>query len=43
MTWSGEFDVPCRFDTDLAQIEKREWSDADWEGIQIVELKWGGA
>lgn len=38
LLWTGEFDIPARFDTDemaMAQVDV-EWRD--WEGIPILEL-----
>ena len=44
MTWTGEFDVPARFDTDLMAITvvtKSAQGDLleAWESIPIVELR----
>lgn len=38
LTWSGEFDVPCRFDTDALSI-KLEHFEAGSASVPIVELK----
>lgn len=37
-TWSGEFDVSARFDTDEMSVSLQEWGIRDWQGIPIVEL-----
>jgi uncharacterized protein (TIGR02217 family) len=42
-TWSGEFDVPCRFDTDQMRgvIANKSGGQyvVDWESIPIVEIR----
>ena len=37
-TWSGEFDVPCRFDTDRMPISIPEFGAYSWGQIPIKEL-----
>ena len=43
LTWSGEFDVPCRFDTDQMRgtIANKSGNQfvIDWESIPIVEIR----
>ena len=37
--WQGEFDVPCRFDTDQMQIEIMDKNVYSWGQIPIVEIR----
>lgn len=37
-TWSGEFDVPCRFDTDRMSINIENPTGYDWNQIPIKEI-----
>jgi uncharacterized protein (TIGR02217 family) len=37
-TWTGEFDVPVRFDTDQLKFTAEDVSIHHWEGIPIVEV-----
>lgn len=41
--WAGEFDVPCRFDTDQMQLEAIDKSQGDilfqWGSIPIIEIR----
>ncbi len=37
--WQGEFDVPCRFDTDQMQIEIIDKGIYSWGQIPIVEIR----
>lgn len=37
--WSGEFDVPCRFDTDEMQTSIDDFNVQSWNGIPIVEVR----
>lgn len=37
-TWSGEFDVPCRFDTDRMAVSIQEFGAYSWGQIPIKEL-----
>lgn len=37
--WSGEFDVPCRFDTDRMQVEVAGPENYSWGSIPIVEIR----
>jgi uncharacterized protein (TIGR02217 family) len=43
LTWSGEFDVPCRFDTDQMRgtISNKSGGQyvVDWDSIPIVEIR----
>ena len=41
MTWTGEFDIAARFDTDASQFEVKAFQDGNWDNIPIVEL-WTG-
>ena len=34
-----EFDVPVRFDTDLAEISLEAWEQESWDSIVLVEIK----
>ncbi len=41
---SGEFHVPCRFDTDHIDITQEHWDASTWPSIPIVEIRdWGEA
>ena len=37
-TWTGQFDVPVRFDVDHCELHYRDYNIVDWPGIPIVEL-----
>lgn len=37
-TWSGEFDVPCRFDTDRMAVNIQEFGAYSWGQIPIREV-----
>ncbi len=41
--WTGEFDVPCRFDTDQMQMESITRAGGNlltsWKSIPIVEIR----
>lgn len=39
VTWSGEFDVPVRFSTDVQQLLLEEFDDTDWPTIELTEIK----
>jgi len=43
LTWAGEFDVPCRFDTDrmYGTIASRSGGQlvVDWESIPVIEIR----
>ncbi len=39
LSWQGEFDVPCRFDTDSMQIEVMDKGIYSWGQIPIVEIR----
>lgn len=42
-TWTGEFDVPCRFDTDRMELEAIDKSQGDilfqWGSIPVIEIR----
>lgn len=38
VTWSGEFDVPVRFDTDQMNASHEGFQSETWGGIPLVEL-----
>ncbi len=37
-TWSGQFDVPVRFDIDDMDITRADWDENNWDNIPVVEL-----
>ncbi|MDE2096249.1 MAG: DUF2460 domain-containing protein [Patescibacteria group bacterium] len=37
-TWTGQFDIPCRFDTDVPQLSMDIPSGVGWRGIPIIEI-----
>ncbi len=37
-TWSGEFDVPCRFDTDRMAVNIERYGAYEWGQIPIKEI-----
>jgi uncharacterized protein (TIGR02217 family) len=44
LTWTGQFDVPCRFDTDELKIEivdKQSGGDLllEWKSIPLIEIR----
>jgi uncharacterized protein (TIGR02217 family) len=39
LTWSGEFDVPCRFDTDDMKTSIVVFQGYQWQAIPVVELR----
>lgn len=39
LTWAGEFDLPVRFESDMAGMSRMAQNVAGWTGIQIVEIK----
>lgn len=39
LTWEGEFDVPCRFDTDELKAEILAPNIFRWDGIPLVETR----
>jgi uncharacterized protein (TIGR02217 family) len=39
LTWAGEFDVPCRFDTDRMEMEIVDKDIYSWGQIPIVEIR----
>lgn len=36
--WSGEFDVPVRFDTDEMTLNLADFSSRNWDSIPVIEL-----
>lgn len=38
-TWEGEFDVPCRFDTDTMRATITSYSVYDWGQIPVKEIR----
>lgn len=42
-TWAGEFDVPCRFDTDRMELEAIDKSQGEilfqWGSIPVIEIR----
>jgi len=41
LTWTGEFDTPVRFDSDLSEIAANPAGLLDWSNVQLIELKDG--
>ena len=39
VTWTGEFDVPVRFDTDQMQLLQADSQARAWDNIPIIELR----
>lgn len=39
LTWSGEFDIPARFDTDQMQLEIVDKNIYSWGSIPIIEIR----
>lgn len=39
LTWAGEFDVPCRFDTDAMSMEVVGPNSYAWSQIPVVEIR----
>lgn len=37
--WTGEFDVPCRFDTDQMDVTIDQYGRYSWGSIPIVEIR----
>jgi hypothetical protein len=38
LQWTGDFDVPVRFDADLAQLSMNSQNDANWDNLQLIGL-----
>lgn len=38
-SWSGEFDVPCRFDTDQMKVSVDSYNVYSWGQIMITEVR----
>ena len=41
LNWSGEFDVPCRFDTDQMKTAVDAYNVYSWGQIPVIEIKVG--
>lgn len=41
-TWTGQFDVPCRFDVDEPEMSYDIPTGVGWRGIPIIELRIAG-
>jgi uncharacterized protein (TIGR02217 family) len=39
LTWSGQFDVPCRFDTDYMNASVDSSIHGSWQSIPIIEIR----
>jgi uncharacterized protein (TIGR02217 family) len=39
ISWTGQFDVPCRFDTDHMKVDFADYAAYTWGGIPIVEIR----
>lgn len=39
VAWSGEFDVPCRFDIDEMNVSYDDYNNYNWPRIPIVEVR----
>lgn len=39
LAWSGEFDVPCRFDTDELKASIVVFQTYSWSGVPILEIR----
>lgn len=39
LTWAGEFDVPCRFDTDQMKASIEHYNLYAWGNIPVVEIR----
>lgn len=39
LTWQGEFDTPCRFDTDIMKISVDSYEKFSWGQIPVVEIR----
>ncbi len=37
-TWTGQHDIPARFDTDLMDATQSDFDQFDWESLQIMEI-----
>ncbi len=37
--WTGEFDVPCRFDTDQMKVGLENYNIYSWGNIPVVEIR----
>lgn len=38
-SWTGEFDIPCRFDTDQMKVSIDDINIFSWGGIPVVEVR----
>jgi len=41
ITWTGQFDVPVRFDTDIMQMTQESSQIRHWDNLPIIELTGG--
>lgn len=39
LTWSGEFDVPCRFDIDQMKVNGESYNIYTWGNIPVIEIR----
>ncbi len=39
LTWSGEFDVPVRFNTDWMEQVRDDFDIAHWSGLNVIEIR----
>lgn len=39
LAWAGEFDVPCRFDTDRMNVNIENYGSYQWGQIPVVEVR----
>jgi len=39
LTWAGEFDVPCRFDTDVQNVTIASFNNFGWGSISVAEIR----
>lgn len=37
--WTGEFDVPCRFDTDQMKVNIENYNAFTWGSVPVVEIR----
>lgn len=38
-SWSGEFDVPCRFDTDDMSVSYDDYNNYNWPRVPVIEVR----
>lgn len=39
LTWEGEFDIPCRFDTDEMKVSIEAYNVFSWGQIPVIEIR----